>query len=1293
MQWEGIIFMGTTIFEKFINQYPVSKTLRFELIPQKNFTMDDFIKSQSFENDLKRAEAYPLVKKIIDGYHKWFIDDALKSLKIDWQPLKDAIADYRKDKNELTKKALDAVQKAKRKEIYDVFNKHKEFQYLFKKDLISEILTIWIKNANDADVEKKNKAVQIFNRFSTYFTGFHENRKNIYSEEAISTSVPYRIAHDNFPKFLGNMEAFEIIKRECPSVLKDAAKELQPIMEGIQIEDIFSLDFFNHSLTQKGIDFYNRIIGGVTPEKGQKLRGINEFINLYRQQHPAFAKNKKATKMVILFKQILSDRETLSFIPEMFVDDKQLQKSITTFYTQKILNFEIEGREVDVCEKLAHIVSRLPEDHSKIYIQQPELTNVSQKLFGAWGELNACLFNYAESKFESAKKASNKKKIDGWLKSAEFSFAELNTALQQAGKEQRIEHYFDDITALAQTIKTTYEDAKEILVRNYTAELRLREQAADVEKLKAFLDAVQELLHRLKPLCVSEETDKDKNFYNEFDVLYKQLKLIVPLYNEIRNYITQKLGEANKIKLKFDNPTLADGWDANKEEANTCVLLFKDSKYYLGVMNAKNKPKFASVKAASGAPCYQKMYYKQISDPLKDIPNLMVINEKTVRKTGRKDADGNNTVLEELKNKYLPSDINEIRKKGSYLKTSANFNEHDSQKYLKYYMDRIIEYKKDDIQFDFKNPTEYPSYSDFLADVARQKYRLVFVNIPESQINAWVDDRKLFLFQIYNKDFAVGTTGRPNLHTLYWKNLFTPENLKDVVFKLNGGAELFYRDSSIKKAVSHKVGEKMINRRDINGNPIPDAIHKELFLYHNKRSHAILSNEAKAYQDKVTVKEVTHEIIKDRRFTQPKFLFHVPITLNYKADVKNEYMNERVREFLANNQDVNIIGLDRGERNLIYLSLINQKGEILKQKSFNQIGGTDYQEKLVQREKERDAARKSWGTIGKIKELKEGYLSQVIHEIATTMVEHNSIVVLEDLNFGFKRGRFKVERQVYQKFEKMLIDKLNYLVFKEKTPSQPGSILKGYQLAEKFESFQKLGKQCGFLFYVPAAYTSKIDPTTGFVNLLNLNYTNMKDAQALFGNMDNIRYNPTSDFFEFALNYDNFKTPQKDFRKQWTVCTVGKKRFAYITSENGQKETKAIDVTYALKELFEKNDIEYASGKNIKMVLCQQTEAKFYERLLWLLKLTMQMRNSNVATNEDFIISPVKNNKNEFFISNSEPAGILPADADANGAYHIALKGLWCLEQIKKSDDLRKVKLAISNEEWLQFAQKKPFKK
>ena len=61
---------------------------------------------------------------------------------------------------------------------------------------------------------------------------------------------------------------------------------------------------------------------------------------------------------------------------------------------------------------------------------------------------------------------------------------------------------------------------------------------------------------------------------------------------------------------------------------------------------------------------------------------------------------------------------------------------------------------------------------------------------------------------------------------------------------------------------------------------------------------------------------------------------------------------------------------------------------------------------FVEREKERDKARKSWKEVGKITDLKEGYLSLVVHEIADMVVKYNAIIAMEDLNYGFKRGRF-----------------------------------------------------------------------------------------------------------------------------------------------------------------------------------------------------------------------------------------------------------------------------------------------
>ena len=185
--------------------------------------------------------------------------------------------------------------------------------------------------------------------------------------------------------------------------------------------------------------------------------------------------------------------------------------------------------------------------------------------------------------------------------------------------------------------------------------------------------------------------------------------------------------------------------------------------------------------------------------------------------------------------------------------------------------------------------------------------------------------------------------------------------------------------------------------------------------------------------------------------------------------------------------------------------------------------GYDYQQKLKDREKSRDAARKNWEEIEKIKELKEGYLSMVIHYIAQLVVKYNAVVAMEDLNYGFKTGRFKVERQVYQKFETMLIEKLHYLVFKDREVCEEGGVLRGYQLTYIPESLKKVGKQCGFIFYVPAGYTSKIDPTTGFVNLFSFkNLTNRESRQDFVGKFDEIRYDRDKKMFEFSFDYNNY---------------------------------------------------------------------------------------------------------------------------------------------------------------------------
>ncbi|MDE6011851.1 MAG: type V CRISPR-associated protein Cas12a/Cpf1 [Prevotella sp.] len=1234
--------------KQFINVYPYQKALRFELKPIGR-TLEWIEKNKILESDEQKAEDYPRVKALIDEYHKVCIHESLKGLHLDWNPLRLALEEWKKSKND---KVLEKEQNAMRKKIAEAMKKFRHYKELTAstpKELIGEVFS----NIYESD------ALKSFNGFASYFIDFQENRNNIYSAEAISTSVPYRLVHDNFPKFIANIEVFENIKANCPEVITQVETELQPFLKGIMIEDVFTTDFYNSLLTQDGIDFYNRILGGVAEEGKQKFHGINE---LYRQQHLKLKTKKKAPIMVPLFKQILSDRETLSYIPQQIEDEQQMIEVLGQFYTS-ITAFNYNGKTINILKELVRLTNKMSDyNPDGIFLSAKSLTSISQKLFGRWSLINDRLYEQAVQKF-----GKNKKKIDAYLAKDAYSLSEIDH-----DEDTSLTMYFAEMSHTMERVDTNWMQFRE-WCKGKDKQLFLN-NADGTEIVKNFLDAIMEILHRCSVLVVSVKYDLDKDFYNSFMPLYTELEAVIIVYNRVRNFLTKKPSDTKKLKLTFDVPTLGMGWDQNKEKNNKAIILFKDGLSYLGIMNTKDMPSIKESNESTPS-SYKKMVYKQISNPARDFPHTFFSGKGVAA--------------------YRPSNyILSGREQKKYLK-GDNFDKKFMHDFIDFYKDAVAKhYWNDEYDFEFSPTESYDSISEFFNEVSKLAYKIRFSYIEAAQVEEWVEKGQLYLFQLYNKDYAEGAHGRKNLHTLYWENLFTPENLNNLVLKLNGKARLFYRPQSIKHPVIHKKGSKMLNRRDKSGMPIPESIYRSLYQYYNgRKSEDELTDAEKTYIGQVTVKEASHEIIKDRRYTRREFFFHVPLTFNANAD-GNKYFNEKVMDYLRDNPDVNIIGIDRGERHLIYLTLINQRGEILKQKTFNMVGNFNYHAKLEQREQERDQARKSWQSVGKIKDLKEGFLSAVIHEIALMMIENNAIVVLEDLNFGFKRGRFKVERQVYQKFEKMLIDKLNYLSFKDRKVDEEGGILRGYQLTQQFKSFQNLGKQSGFLFYIPAAYTSKIDPVTGFVNHFNFHdITNAEKQRAFFMEMERIEMRNGN--IEFTFDYRKFKTYQTDYQNIWTVNSSGK-RIVMKKDEDGRKQMTDYYPTKEIIDAFQKKEIILSEGTDLKALLADidtksPKNVSLYKALYDAFQKTLQMRNSN--TKEDYILSPVVQNGEQFNTNNEMNKGRdadgnwlskLPVDADANGAYHIALKGLYLLMNPQAQK--------IENEKWLQFMVQKPYK-
>ena len=1225
-------------YSTYVNRYPVSKTLRFRLIPQGK-TEENFIKRHLLEADEKRADDYKIVKKLIDEYHKDFIERSLKGVEL--KNLQEYASLYfRRDKSSEDRDHLEQLAADLRVEIAKSFSKQVDFKELFGKEIITDILPNSIK-------EEYKDAVSSFGKFTSYFTNFNQVRKNLYSSEAKSSGIAYRLIDQNLPKFLDNCSVGETI---ITSLEKTQLEEIALVFAenyGFAITDIFDVTYYKNVLTQSGIDFYNTVIGGFSTTGNKKIKGFNEYINEYNQTHDV-----KLPKLKPLYKQLLSDKVSLSYLPESFNNDEELAEVLSTFMDAIDAETGLSLRET-IAKITSMIVSVNSYNLKGIFVPSGHtVSDISKKTTGDWATIQSQLVERYNSQnkigkdeVDSEKVVEKRRKHFKSIKS--YSLANLQELLDESGVDCSkgiVTYLSETVCELKENMDKTFRIMVESL--NDRADKKLSQDQVVIDRIKTFLDIAKEFQRFSGYLLGSgKEETKDEVFYGDYQPLYDQLASVNELYNKVRNYVTKKPYSTEKIKLNFDNPQFLGGWDENKIRDYQAVLLEKEGQYYLGVMAKDSRQIFESApKSGAADDCYRRMEYKLLPGPNKMLPKVFFSKKGLAT--------------------FNPSEeIRTIYERKTFIK-GEDFNLADCHKLIDFYKKAISEHV-DWCKFDFtfRNTCNYENIGQFYKDVKDQGYKISFIDVPSEYVEKMVEDGKLFLFQIYNKDFSKYSKGTPNLHTLYFKTLFSEANLKDTIFALNGEAEMFYRKASIKSrdTVVHPANKPIKNK-----NPL------------NSKGESVFE----------------YDIVKDKRYCNSQFFFHVPISLNFKADGMSN-INLDVRKSIRDTDEQFIIGIDRGERNLLYVCVINEEGELVEQQSLNVIingnankrNAVNYHALLSEKEKARIVARQDWHSIESIKEIKEGYLSQAIHVITDLALKYQAIIALEDLNTGFKNSRAKVEKQVYQKFEKMLIDKLNYYADKRTSFSEEGSILHGYQLTEKFDSFKTMGKQNGILFYVPAWLTSKIDPTTGFVDLIKPKYRSVDQARQFFSLFDEIKYDNDKGWFVFGVDYDKFPSAAACFKKKWTLVTKGKRVCTFRDSNNnGEWTSKEIDLTEEFKKLFNKYGLEW-DRVDLQQAILEQKDKEFFSSLIKLVSLMLQMRNSVTGTEIDYLQSPVLNTNQRCFNSEDRIEG-LPVDADANGAYHIALKALWIVKQIRLSeDDLKKIKLAISNSDWLRFVQ------
>ena len=1529
-------------FDSFTNLYSLSKTLRFELIPQgktketfeayiKAITDsekdDEYIAREAMEGlayegnllaqDKIRDTDYKIVKKVFDEYHRDFIKKALEDFELKVSDNDEGSQDsleafdlfYRVTPD---KEVLKSIQTNLRKAISSRLTQHPDYNNLYGKELFGVgtkdgTLVKWFKEKGDAqkatiiqtikedlkltEIFDVLKSIQNFKGFSTYFGGFHENRKNMYSDEVKATAIAHRLIHENLPTFIDNTKI--IRGRLLPTLENEETTELREkfTIQDTILKTLASLESFNTTLTQAGINNYNESIGK-----------INSYINEYNQRI-AKTKDEKIWKLDMLYKQILSDSEGGLKI-DKFDSDQEVLDSIRGFYG---------FAEQSIFPQLKALVETLKnysaDDLRHIYLQNNlSLKGISKSYYGSYDTIQKALERYYDVHYDEII-AAQKKRIDDLNRQAEtagtvkkkigaksdkdklsaiqpesllnvfeniadkdwklktglnifqikeilaikddtvlnvfkkstkstptkydpeakkdqyeeqrkkyldnqdtFSMRVINEGLalldddNVKGKENIAQYFLTlgkadgdtpTLFELIEDIYTRHDDdydeeisVKELLVKPYAdrtkkklaqelggKKIKNEEEVVtrgNTDKLKLLLDAIKALQRFVKPLAC-KEFDRNVEFYAEFEKLMNGicpdgseivgLNTLNKLYDMTRNYVTQKPYSTDKILLNFDRTSLLK-WSLSDYGIIFQKIVDSKAYYYLGIPVRKDVSKKLDEAPRSDNDVVSMMGYQQTKAG-QLVQNLLRINNKVEKAKPSKnviasddsiEVNGNkiygksrngifeveiegevlklkigddgkvNVKLEQMKTKHLPSEINSIRKQGSY-NAGVKFNKRDLIKFVDYYKSLICEYQGQ--QFEFKSSEKYNNFKEFTDHIDKQAYQLTLDPISWEHLDKLASRGEIFLFQIYCKDFSQHSEGTPNMHTLYWKMLFDANNRNKASYKLDGeGAKMFFRKASIKPTPTHLRNHKIANKfyTDKQGKTIrlDEITIRNLNTYYRgeKRLEDLTQKEREYIGNcfdfmKGNLKE--DGIIKDKRYSENKYHFHVPITLNFSSE-REDNINKRVLEHLSakikENKDIHIIGIDRGERHLLYLSLIRCKSDgtvkIVEQRSLNEIVNrykgkeykVDYRTLLDNRENERKAGRESWSTIENIGELKEGYASQVIHLITEWMVKYEAIVVLEKLSKGFMDSRKRVEKSVYTRFETALVEKLKYLILDKKAAQDdPSKMLSALQLVNNAK-YTENDKQSGFLFYVPAAYTSKIDPTTGFISLFDCRYDSVESAKSFLGKFYAIRCNKDENYFEFEVtDYTQFNKKAESMRQHWIICTHGKRIETFRNPEkNNQWDHREIDLTNEFKSLFNKYGINLES--DLKSEIAKQEKSFFYndgkdrenkqKGLLQLLKFTLQMRNSVTGTDIDYLISPVAKN-GVFYDSRNKPDN-LPHDADANGAYNIARKGLILINRLYEKGldgfgknmkgEKGKPSQWLPNDDWFAFAQK-----
>jgi len=1146
-----------TNMEQFINQFPVHKTIKFKLFPiGKTY---ELMKDLLYK-DKERAMAYQVVKCLINDYcQNEVIAPNLKKLANDKSWL-NKLRDFHDASNMEERNQI-------QNDLAGIVNK--KLPKTFKSKALLGALPQYMEKLSNEDLQRILHEIRDYG-IAVDGQKLQDAWDNGLKDFTIS-------CHDQFQGFSGFLKPLEanlkflfsgrrngiahrIVYQNLVTFYRN--ERLLQIIEDFGDADDIVFHNYSDCLIQKGVNNYNERIGQLV----QWLKEYGDTHSKFKNWHKYFKK---------LNKQILSPRVAPEWLPKAFNSDGEMVISLRAFID------EIEQQHSRLRQLIADI--DFYDDH--IYFFRKALSRFSVSL------RNDC------KAFDDELRLPR-----GQAKCKSVSFAWMPY------KQELIEELNKQIADILSDIDSNHRSAVPYLNLERAEKNDYRQNNVASLHIHKLMEAYLSLYRIIKPFTgTGKEEDRSEGFYDELTTIWDGLQHVQKLYDAVRNWLNTKVYENNTYPVYLNKDTILNNW------TDKATYIKRNGKYYFIIYKDSKEKDIVEHKGNSAI-----LYHINKQDPKRIAQNLtkqFVFSMKENTDKGRE---------EPTQAKFVRDNPDKFLADWKLVKTEEykDPKNRKAQIHAISYFQRCLQAHPDYNIFNwqFRSAEEYETFDSFVDSLKDKLYKIEEKAIDWSYVKQLAEEGKVYLFKLYNKDYAENkmADSNPNLHTLYWEAMFSRQNLSQYDIKLEE-PKLFRRE------------EASIRQGELDKRYIP------------------------------------------RRFLKDQLELHIPLHMNANAHASCD-INQTVLGAIREGTIEHIIGIDRGERNLLYYSVLRlSDGEIIDkgQGSLNvTFNDVDYHALLSKKEEELHDEQKNWKARTSIRKLKEGYLSQAIHQLTSLVLKYHAVIVLEDLPENFRQ---KIDKQIYQIFERKLMDKLSYLVDKSAKEGQPGSLHSALQLANpEFKKDENIICQNGILFLVPPEYTSAIDPITGFCNLFDRGL--VRDVASLLCEFEGISYNQQHDWFEFTWDYAHFvnytRLTHCETSLHWTVCSNGS-RIEWTGSEKMRtRKCEKVDLTDSLKALFDKNGIQYQTGEDIREAICSIRDRDYKKELKRLFFLMLSLRNTikDGDKQQDYIISPTRDGDGTFYDSRDyeeKDYPKMPICGDANGAYNIARKGILSIKKLE----------------------------